>query len=175
MNLDGTETSKGWNIPIHSQWYELHTLYFTWFAISKENFKMQCIRTADTSDIPCKSPWFLSFRHTINVYRQKCLLLLMNYESSYLTACFVIFSCPYFCLRQLYTYPCHLLTDWLTHRGFTFWHQRDLWPLRHFIRVVRRHDLTKKILNLKKKLAFCNLFWYFFSLVLFLNFFRTFF
>ena len=42
-----------------------------------------------------------------------------------------------------------LVTHSLTHWGyFYFWHTksgpRDLWPLRHLIRVMRRHDLTEK-------------------------------
>ena len=42
-----------------------------------------------------------------------------------------------------------LVTDWLTDWGyFYFWHTksdpRDLWPLRHLIRVMRRHDLSNK-------------------------------
>ena len=57
-----------------------------------------------------------------------------------------VFSCPDFRLRQLYTYPCHSLTE---SQGFYFLtlksNPRDLWPLRHLIRVMRRHDLTKKI------------------------------
>ena len=43
----------------------------------------------------------------------------------------------------------HLVTHSLTHPGyFYFWHTksdpRDQWPLRDFIRVMSRHDLTKK-------------------------------
>ena len=58
-----------------------------------------------------------------------------------------LFSCP----KQLNRWPCHWLTDWLTDSltdsgYFYFWHTksdpRDLWPLRHLIRVMRRHDLT---------------------------------
>ena len=57
---------------------------------------------------------------------------------------------------QLYRFPCHSLTDSLTHSltdSLThchFWKTlpkstlRDLWPLRHVIRVMRRHDLTNK-------------------------------
>ena len=57
-----------------------------------------------------------------------------------------------------------LVTDWLTHsltdsltdslthwRYFYFWHTqsdtRDLWPLKHLIRELRRHDLTEKIVT----------------------------
>ena len=59
------------------------------------------------------------------------------------------FSCP----KQLNRWPCHSLTDWLTDwltdSTFCFWHTKsnpgELWPLRHLIRVVRRHDLNEKI------------------------------
>ena len=56
-------------------------------------------------------------------------------------ALLLIFSCP----EQLNRWPCH----WLTDSGyFTDWHTksdpRDLWPLRHLIRVMRGHDLTNK-------------------------------
>ena len=45
-----------------------------------------------------------------------------------------------------------LITDWLSHwQYFYFWDTksdpRDVWPLRHLIRVMRRHDLTKKYLH----------------------------
>ena len=53
----------------------------------------------------------------------------------------VIFSCP----EQLNRWPCHSLTN---SGYFTNWHTksdpRDLWLLRHLIRVMRKHDLTKK-------------------------------
>ena len=45
----------------------------------------------------------------------------------------------------------HWLTHWLTDSltDFYFWHTqsdtRDLWPLQHLIRELRRHDLTEKI------------------------------
>ena len=53
---------------------------------------------------------------------------------------------------QLYRFPCHWLTDSLTHwlTDSLFWKTlpkstlRNLWPLRHVIRVMRRHDLTNK-------------------------------
>ena len=56
----------------------------------------------------------------------------------------MVFSCP----QQLNRWPCHSLTHWLTH-----WLRvlllltlqsdpRDLWPLRHLIRMIRKHDLT---------------------------------
>ena len=53
----------------------------------------------------------------------------------------LFFSCP----EQLNRWPCH----WLTNSGyFTDWHTksdpRDLWPLRHLIRVMRRQDITTK-------------------------------
>ena len=55
-------------------------------------------------------------------------------------------------------WPCtHWLSHWLGHsQYFYFWHTksdpRNLWPLRHLIRVMRRHDLTEKDLptNLRK-------------------------
>ena len=63
---------------------------------------------------------------------------------------FGIFSCP----QQLNRWPCHTLPQSLTH--FYFWHYRaTLWPLRHLIRVIRRHDLTN-ILRL-------TIFWQFFD------------
>ena len=54
--------------------------------------------------------------------------------------------------RQLYRFPCHSLTHSLTHwlTDCLFWKTlpkstlRDLWPLRHVIRVTRRHELTNK-------------------------------
>ena len=61
-----------------------------------------------------------------------------------------LFSCPDESLRQLYTYPCNSLTDWLTHWQTSYFltlksNPRDLWPLRHLFRVMRRHDMTKRI------------------------------
>ena len=53
--------------------------------------------------------------------------------------------------RQLYRWPCHWLTDWLTKyytllKNTIIQHSslRDLWPLRHVMRVMRRHDLNNK-------------------------------
>ena len=56
-----------------------------------------------------------------------------------------LFSCP----EQLNRWPCHSLTHSLTQsQYFYFWHTkndpRDLWPLRHLIRVMRGHELTEK-------------------------------
>ena len=52
-----------------------------------------------------------------------------------------LFSCP----QQLNRWPCHSLTHWLT-QDFTTWHSKSdpggLWPLRHLIRVMKKHDLT---------------------------------
>ena len=50
-------------------------------------------------------------------------------------------------LTQLYTYPCHSLTDYKEVLLFDIQtpsksDPRDLWPLRHLIRVMRRHDMT---------------------------------
>ena len=46
---------------------------------------------------------------------------------------------------QLNRWPCHSVTHWWY---FYFWDTksdpRDLWPLRHWIRVRRGHDLTQK-------------------------------
>ena len=76
------------------------------------------------------------------------------------------------------------VTDWLTEEGFYFLtlesNPRDLRPLRHLVRVMRRHDLTKKNLELwreKKFNFFLNFFWTFFKLFfeLFLNIFWNFF
>ena len=44
----------------------------------------------------------------------------------------------------------HSLSHWVTDsQYFYFWHTqsntRDLWPLQHLIRELRRHDLTEKI------------------------------
>ena len=51
------------------------------------------------------------------------------------------FSCPDSVWGQLNKLPIHSLTDW-------FWNtQRDprhLWPLRHLINVLRKHDLTNE-------------------------------
>ena len=57
----------------------------------------------------------------------------------------IMFVCIFSCPEQLNRWPCHSLTDSLTHsQYFYFWHTksdpRDLWPLRHLIRVMRRHD-----------------------------------
>ena len=76
----------------------------------------------------------------------------------------------------------HWLTDWLTDSGyFYFWNTksdpRDLWPLRHLMRVMRRHDLTKKIELFWNFLElFWNIFGIFFELFLelFWNFFEIF-
>ena len=54
----------------------------------------------------------------------------------------LFFSCP----EQLNRWPCHSLTHSVT--NFYFCHTksnpRDLLPLRHLIRVMRRHDLSEK-------------------------------
>ena len=52
-----------------------------------------------------------------------------------------VFSCP----EQLNRWPCHWLTEWLLILTLQS-DPRDLWHLRHLIRVMRRHDLTKKYL-----------------------------
>ena len=55
----------------------------------------------------------------------------------------VLFSCP----EQLNRWPCHSLTHWVTHWLLLLTLQsdpRDLRPLRHLIRVMKRHDMTKK-------------------------------
>ena len=59
----------------------------------------------------------------------------------------IFFSCP----EQLNRWPCHSLTESLSHslsQYFYFWHTqsdtRELWPLKHPIRELRRHDLTEK-------------------------------
>ena len=69
----------------------------------------------------------------------------------------LVFSCP----EQLNRWPCHWLTHSLTHSlshwvtDFYFCHTksnpRDLQPLRHLIRVMRRHDLTEKDIFWRKK------------------------
>ena len=49
---------------------------------------------------------------------------------------------------QLYRFPCHSVTQSLSHchcwKTLPKSTLRDLWPLRHVIRVMRRHDLTNK-------------------------------
>ena len=70
-----------------------------------------------------------------------CLKTIDVYIHSFL--CISIFSCP----GQLNRWPCHWLSEWATE-----WllispsksNPRDLWPFRHLIRVMWRHDLTKK-------------------------------
>ena len=55
-----------------------------------------------------------------------------------------IFSCP----EQLYRWPCPLVRPApLTIRVFTTLQRdpRDLWPLRHLIRVMRRHDQSRSL------------------------------
>ena len=83
------------------------------------------------------------FSNSISIFKKEDFLSVKTlYEA---IGC--IFSCP----KQLNRWPCHSLTHWLTHwltdwQYFYFWHTksapRDLWPLRHLIRVMRRHDLT---------------------------------
>ena len=61
--------------------------------------------------------------------------------------CFTIFSCPEQLNRtHCLSLACLLALTKLTIRVFTTLQSepRDLWPLRHLIRVMRRHDLTKK-------------------------------
>ena len=70
-----------------------------------------------------------SFRDFTHLQRAICLKVAVS----------GLFSCP----KQLNRWPCH----WLTQSGyFYFCHTksdpRDLWRLRHLIRVTRRHDLT---------------------------------
>ena len=85
---------------------------------------------------------------------------------------FLVFSCP----QQLNRWPCHSLTDSLSHWGyFYFWHYRvtpprDLWPLRHLIRVMRKHDLT----NMLKILTFFDNFQQFLTILTIFNFFGNF-
>ena len=60
------------------------------------------------------------------------------------------FSCLLFCLLQFLTkkrptYPITYIYLPIENRS----NPRDLWPLRHLIRVMRRHDLTKKYLPSK--------------------------
>ena len=90
---------------------------------------------------------------------------------SYVLSQNLIFSCP----KQFNRGSCHWLTN---SRYFYFWHTksdpRDLWPLRHLIRVMRRHDLTAKFELFET--FFFLLFWNFFGtfLELFWNIFGTF-
>ena len=60
--------------------------------------------------------------------------------------------------EQLNRWYCHSLSHSLTESHFWFWNKyinrtpskndpRDLWALRHLIRVTRRHDLTKKTMT----------------------------
>ena len=52
-----------------------------------------------------------------------------------------VFSCP----QQLNRWPCHSLSHSLSQSLLLLTLQsdpRDLWPLRHLIRVMRKHDLT---------------------------------
>ena len=50
--------------------------------------------------------------------------------------------------RQLYRWPCHWLTNWLTTRHcwktLPYSTLRDLWPMRHVMIVMMRHDLATK-------------------------------
>ena len=73
------------------------------------------------------------------------------------------------------------LTDW---QDFTNWHTksdpRDLWPLRHLIRVMRRHDLTNfddnfwwEFLTILKISAIFDNFWFLRSKTIFDNFEKT--
>ena len=71
------------------------------------------------------------------------------HHTSYLS----FFSCP----QQLNRWPCHWLTDsvtdWLTVLLLLKLQSdpRDLWPLRHLFRVMRRHHMTKKNWQTKTK------------------------
>ena len=60
-----------------------------------------------------------------------------------------LWSCYKSCPEQLNRWPCHSLTESLT---FWFWHAksdpRDLWPLRHLIRVMRKNDLRQFLTTL---------------------------
>ena len=71
-------------------------------------------------------------RHVVHL----CNLWLRTFVFVFvLVSCICIFSCPDFCLGQLYTYPCHSLSCSLTPTPFTFWHSRailetyDLWDI----------------------------------------------
>ena len=66
---------------------------------------------------------------------------------------FSVFSCTDRVCGQLNRWHCHSLTDWLRHflileHMTSHWLSKSypghLWPLRHLIRVMRRHGLTKK-------------------------------
>ena len=78
-----------------------------------------------------------------------CLFWFRKEGSKLFFCCLLVFSCP----EQLNRWPCPLV-PWfvcltkLTIRVFTTLQSepRELWPLRHLIRVMRRHDLTKKYL-----------------------------
>ena len=94
----------------------------------------------------------------------KCLFFIGEKKNVFV---FVFFSCP----QQLNRWPCLSLV-WsvpltpLTIRVFTALQSepRDLWPLRHLIRVMRRHDLS----------TFSQLVFFFFLIfqLFFFNFFK---
>ena len=81
------------------------------------------------------------------VIKLKHMRLSLSCHKLFVSFVNLVFSCP----EQLNRWPCPLV-GWylgltpLTIRQFTTLQSdlRDLWPLRHLIRVMRRHDLTKK-------------------------------
>ena len=68
---------------------------------------------------------------------------------------------------QLNRWPCHSLSDWVTHFLFLTLKidPRDQWPLRHLITVMRKHDLTNILTNLNFFEIFENFwqYWQFFD------------
>ena len=64
--------------------------------------------------------------------------IVLNFSLFFSIIIYHFFSCP----EQLNRWPCH----WVTHLLILTLRNnpRDFWPLRHLIRVMRRHDLTQK-------------------------------
>ena len=66
---------------------------------------------------------------------------------------------PFLAQQQLNRWPCHSLTHW---QYFYFWHSKsdpiDLWPLRHLITVMRKHDLTNILTIFEFFLQFLTIF-----------------
>ena len=86
------------------------------------------------------------------VIKLKHMRLSLSFHKLFVSFVNLVFSCP----EQLNRTHCPLLglsvcLTKLTIRVFTTLQSdpRDLWPLRHLIRVMRRHDMTKK--NYKDK------------------------
>ena len=126
----------------------LFTPVYHWMGHNKNQFfqKRPFIYNNKKHHKSTKLPW----HHNIKVFLSFCLFVflsfyLLDFLSFFVFLSFCLFSCP----EQLNRWPCHSLTDSLSQSltHFYFCHTksnpRALLPLRHLIRVMRRHDLTE--------------------------------